>query len=239
MATWDDVPHLSREQKEELWSSIPPFQRDARSKGIPQLGSGVIYPIQEEEILVDPFAIPKSWPRAYALDVGWNRSAVVWGAWDTDQDTIYLYQEHYRSGAEPAVHAEAVKSRGSWIWGVVDPSARGRSQVDGTRLIELYAGLGLNLDFADNAVESGLLAVWERLSDGRLKIFSSLTNWRSEFRRYRRDEKGKIVKADDHLMDATRYLVMSGEKVSSTEPANTPDFDRFYADMSRSAVTGY
>ena len=54
-ATWDDVPHLSPEQKAELWGSIPPYQRDARSKGIPQLGSGAIYPVPESEIVVDPF----------------------------------------------------------------------------------------------------------------------------------------------------------------------------------------
>ena len=85
-----------------------------------------------------------------------------------------------------------------------------RSQVDGTRLIEQYSDLGLLLAPAENAVEAGLYAVWERLSDGRLFVFSSLQNWLSEFRIYRRDEKGKIVKQNDHLMDATRYLILSG-----------------------------
>ena len=84
------------------------------------------------------------------------------------------------------------------------------SQVDGTRLIEQYSDLGLLLAPAENAVEAGLYAVWERLSDGRLFVFSSLQNWLSEFRIYRRDEKGKIVKQNDHLMDATRYLILSG-----------------------------
>jgi hypothetical protein len=73
-------PHLSAEQKAELWGSIPPYQRDARSKGIPQLGSGAIYPVPESEIVVDPFEIPLHWPRGYGLDVGWNRTAAIWGA---------------------------------------------------------------------------------------------------------------------------------------------------------------
>jgi len=58
MATWDDVPHLSQKQKEDLWSSIPPFQRDARSKGVPQLGAGAIYPVPESEIVVPDFEVP-------------------------------------------------------------------------------------------------------------------------------------------------------------------------------------
>jgi hypothetical protein len=41
------------------------------------------------------------------------------------------------------------------------------------------------------------------MAEGRLKVFSSLQNWRSEFRIYRRNKNGKLVKSDDHLMDAT------------------------------------
>jgi len=239
MATWDDVPHLTAQDKADLWNSIPPFQRDARSKGIPQLGSGAIFPIQEEEIKVDPFKLPREWPRVYALDVGWNKTAAVWGAWDRDSDIIYLYSEWYRSQAEPAVNAVGIKSRGDWIWGVIDPSARGRSQVDGGRLIDEYVQLGLNLDFADNSVEAGIMTVWERLSDGRLKVFSNLSEWFGEYRIYRRDEKGKIVKSKDHLMDCTRYLVMSGLPHAITEPFKTADYESAWADRTRSAVTGY
>jgi len=41
---------------------------------------------------------------------------------------------------EPILHAQAIKSRGDWIRGVFDPAARGRSQVDGSKLIEIYCG---------------------------------------------------------------------------------------------------
>lgn len=240
MATWDDVPHLNEKDKKDLWNSIPPFQRDARTKGIPQLGSGAIYPIAEEEIICEPFDIPKFWPRSYGMDVGWNRTSVVWQAWDQESDTVYFYSEHHRSGAEPAVHAAAVRARGDWIPGVIDPSARGRSQVDGSRLVEIYSDLGLYLQFADNSVDAGLLAVWGRLSDGRLKVFKTLQNWRSEYRMYRRDDKGKIVKKDDHLMDASRYLLMSGLQLASLPPLSRDEESRHqFSDPTRSSVTGY
>src|SRR6185312_10905320 len=93
-ADWSDAPHLTEAQKKELWESIPPYQRDARTKGIPQLGSGAIYPIAETDIVVDPFEIPVWWPRAYGLDVGWNRTAAIWAAIDRETDTAYLYAEH-------------------------------------------------------------------------------------------------------------------------------------------------
>ena len=77
-------------------------------------------------------------------------------------------------------------------------------------LIDLYEDNGLLLYDAENAVEAGLLRTWEWLSTGRLKVFDSLQSWLFEFRIYRRDEKGKVIKQHDHLMDATRYLMMTG-----------------------------
>lgn len=217
-ATWDDVPHLSQAVKDELWNSIPPFQRDARSKGVPQLGSGAIYPVPESDFVVDDFPIPDHWPRVYGMDVGWNRTAVAFGAFDRDTDTLYLYSEHYRGQAEPSVHAEAIKARGKWIPGVIDPASRGRAQRDGNQLIEDYKNHGLDLEVAFNGVESGIYEVWQRLSTGRIKVFKSMSNFLYEFRLYRRDEKGRIVKQNDHLMDATRYLVMSGIARAKTKP---------------------
>jgi phage terminase large subunit-like protein len=110
MATWDDVPHLSEAVKAELYKAIPPFQRDARSKGVPQLGAGAIYPVPESEIVIPD------------------------------------------------------------------------------------------------------------LSGGRLKVFKSMQNWLAEYRMYRRDDKGHVVKANDHAMDATRYLVVSGLDRAAVKP---------------------
>lgn len=217
-AGWQHAPHLDPKTREEMLRDTPPYMRKARSEGEPSLGSGAIYPVEESEIKVAPFAIPDYWQRVYALDVGWRKTACLWGAYDRDSDIVYLYSEHYRGEAEPAVHANAIKARGDWIPGVIDPAAQGRSQHDGTRLIESYRALGLHLNVANNAVESGILEVWQRLASGRMKVFSTLTNWWMEWRLYRRDEKGNIVKANDHLMDDTRYLCMSGLPLAISRP---------------------
>jgi hypothetical protein len=223
---WDDVPHLSANDKAELISSIPPHQRDARSKGIPALGSGVIYPVVEDSWIVDPFEIPLHWPRAFALDVGWNRTAALWGAWNRDSDTIYLYDEYYVAEAPPQVHADAIRGRGDWIPGVIDPASRGRSQVDGRALIDEYRSMRLDVSPANNEVEAGIFAVYRRLQSSRLKAFSTLQNLRSERRLYRRDEKGRIVKERDHLMDTERYLIMSGMGRAVTRPIEQWDENR-------------
>lgn len=229
MAGWDDVPHLSEQEKAEMLSAMPVHQRDARTKGIPQLGSGAIYPVAEEDIAVDDFPVPNHWPKAYALDVGWKNTAVVWLAWDRESDTVYLYAGYKRGQAEPAVHVDAINARGKWIPGVCDPAAMGSSQADGQKLFEIYRNQhGLKISKANNAVEAGIYQVYLRMTQGRLKVFKSLVGWFEEFRIYRRDDKGQVVKKDDHYMDVTRYGVMSGLDVATVyvpEKAASLDMD--------------
>jgi len=217
-AGWDDVPHLDEKTKAELLQATPPYLRDARTKGEPSLGAGAIYPVQLSEVLVDPFLIPPYWPRCYALDVGWNRTAALWGALDRQHDCWYLFTEHYRGKALPSTHATAIKARGEWIPGLIDPASRGRSQEDGQQLLATYRNLGLQLTESANALEAGIYDVWLRLSTGRLKVFRTLMNWQAEYRLYRRDEKGNVVTEFDHLMDDTRYIVLSGSTVAIPQP---------------------
>lgn len=224
-AGWQDAPHLDDQVKAELLASTPRHLRDARTKGRPSLGSGAIYPFEPEEINCAPFAIPAHFKRGYGMDVGWERTAAIFGAWDVDNDVLYLVSEHYRSHAEPSVHADAIKARGDWQTGVCDYS--GTNPHNGERTIELYQGLDLKLVKADKAVEAGLLLVEQRLAQGRLKVFTTCQNWFSEQMIYRRDEKGKIIKAHDHLMDCTRYLVMRMVEVMRCKPVprrGTPTF---------------
>lgn len=217
MAGWDDVPHLTEDAKREMLEGTPPHLRDSRSKGIPGLGSGAVYPIPENEIQFDisTMEIPTWFRRSYGMDVGWNFTAVVFGAYDADQDVAYIYDGYKREKAEPEIHASAIRNRypgGMKLPGVIDPASRGRSQVDGKALLQLYRKEGLKVAPADNQVEAGIAAVWSRLSTGRLKIARHLTDVFDEYRLYRRDENGRIVKEHDHYMDALRYYVMSGIK---------------------------
>jgi hypothetical protein len=39
---------VGKTEKASMWAGLPPHVRDARSKGIPALGQGAIYPIPEE-----------------------------------------------------------------------------------------------------------------------------------------------------------------------------------------------
>lgn len=234
---WTEVPHLSDDEKQKIWDSTPPHLRDARSKGLPSMGAGAIYPVPESEIKVDPFPIPDYFPRVYALDVGWNRTAALWAAIDRQGPVVYLCSEYYRAQAEPSIHTAGIRARGDWIPGVIDPASAGSGQRDGRTLLEEYRELGLDLIEADNSIEAGIHKVYEWLSTGRIKVFSTLQNFFMEYRLYRRNENGKIVKEMDHLMDDLRYLIMTGINYAIVKPRPRKEFVNYSDDASRH--TGY
>lgn len=221
-ATWDDAPHLTPEMKEARYASIPPYQRAARMRGVPQLGAGAVYPIAEETIRVDPFKIPRHWPRGCGQDVGWRYTAGAWLALDPSSGVRYLYSVYRGEEKPPIEHLPTWRARGLWIPVRIDPAAKGRSQVDGRQLIKLYREVGFPLTEAMNAVEAGVGEMWTLLNTGKLKIFASCAEFFEEYRMYIRDEMGHIKKGTDrldHVLDATRYA--NAEGVSWWEP--TPD----------------
>jgi hypothetical protein len=69
---------------------------------------------------------------------------------------LYLYSEYW-GDAHPAVHVAAIRARGEWIPGVIDPAANGRERWDGFRLSQMYRDLGLHLQEIDNSIESGII----------------------------------------------------------------------------------
>lgn len=218
LVAWDQVPHLTQEAKDDLIKTIPGYLRDARTKGIPQLGSGAVYPFPETDIRVADFPIPEHWPKAFGLDTALaGVTAAAWGAMDPESGVLFIYSVYRRAQAEIAVHAEALKSRGAWIPGVADAAAI--ADVERRSFLEHYRAHGLRLVLPDKAVEAGVQDVFDRMSAGKLKVFASCQTWWHEFRLYRRDQKGKIVKQADHVLDATRYLVRSGLQRMEVKPS--------------------
>jgi Terminase RNaseH-like domain len=212
------VSELAAYQAERLPSGLtryaaPSGQHDDTVMALAMSWSAVsgrhrlIYPIRDNEITVKDHPIPDHWPRAYGLDIRGNTAVAIWGARDPESDVLYLYSE-YCGEADPAVQAAAIRARGDWIPGVIDPAANGRNPVDGQRLIQLYRKHGLHLQAIDNSLESGILEVCQRMRSGRLKVLASLSKYLEERRLYRRNDRDEVVKDRDNLQDAARCLVV-------------------------------
>ena len=108
-ATWDDAPHMTPKVREQKLEALPPHERKMRERGIPVLGSGLVFPIPEEDILCEPIDIPTHWPRLCGVDFGWDHpTAVVWITWDRDNDIVYCYDSYALRQETVPVHASAI-----------------------------------------------------------------------------------------------------------------------------------
>lgn len=220
MATWDDVPHLTKKLKDAHLARMPEYERAARSKGIPALGSGVVYGIDPDLIFINPIPIPTHWERVAAIDFGWeDPTAILWGAISPD-GICYVYSEHYMTKTPYAIHASAIEERnrqvGYKIPMVCDPSGGGRSSTDGRQVREQYIEMGIKMKNAKNAIVAGHESVRHKMNNGTLKIFNTCTNVKQEQQKYCWDD-GKL-KGSDHAMDALRYLIVSGLDIAEGPP---------------------
>jgi hypothetical protein len=213
--TIDDALHITPEERVRIIAGYAPHEREARVKGIPMLGSGRVFPVAEERISEEAFALPKHWPRICGIDFGWDHpTAAAWLAWDRDTDVVHLY-DCYRVREETAVvHAAAIKARGEWIPVAWPHDGLQTEKSGGETLAAQYKKLGLRMldeqaRFEDggNSVEAGVMEMLNRFQTGRLKVASHLTEWFEEFRLYHRDN-GRLVKEYDDLLSATRYGLM-------------------------------
>ena len=228
--TIEDALHYSEQERAKIVASYPAHERDARTKGIPILGSGRIFPVVEESIVFDGFDMPRHWPGLCGLDFGWDHpTAAVWARWDRDADTVYVYDCYRVREATPIIHAAAIKARGAWIPVAWPHDGLQHSKDSGVPLAEQYRAHGLNMlpehakhEDGSIGVEAGIMDLLDRMYTGRFKVARHLADWWEEFRLYHRKE-GKVVKEHDDLMAATLYLCRSLRfaKCERERPAET------------------
>jgi phage terminase large subunit-like protein len=221
--TWDDTPHLSEQDKAEFLAGCPSHERDARTRGLPMMGQGRVFDIDETSIKIKPFQIPDYFRQIIGIDFGWDHpAATVKIVYDPDKDTYYVVDAHKATHMKPLDHAEQIKKMGGGIYTGKVPIAWPHDGLNtekgrGDQLISTYKGHDLNLlsmtarhknDVGGSqSVEKTVMEMYEMMVTGRFKVFDSLSHWFEEFRNYHRKDN-KIVDKMDDLLAATRYAFM-------------------------------
>ena len=220
--TWDETPHLSEADKEEILSKYPEHERDTRSRGIPMRGEGLVFPFPESDIKVKPFEIPRFWPQIIGIDFGWDHpSATVKCALDPDTDTFYVVRAKKKNKRTPLEHSQEIKDMGGGLYSGFIPVAWPHDGVNteksGEAVKKQYDEHDLNLlpmtarwnddKGGGQSVEAGVMDVYERIKIGKFKVFDTESDFFEEFRNlYRKD--GKIVPIDDDVFKAALYALM-------------------------------
>lgn len=227
-ATWKQCPHLDESAQKKILAMYPKYQRKMRSEGIPLMGSGLIYEVDEDEISCKPFDIPDYWFVINGMDFGWDHpQAHVQLVENRQTGEFYLINAWKASKKQPYEAWHRVK-----LWSENVPTAwpqdglqhKQQSSGEAIKLKELYENEGFYMlpehaTFEDggNGVWVGIMEITNLMSTGRFHIVSSLQEVFEEIRQYHTKTvpagkegagKAEIVKVKDDLLDAIRYAYM-------------------------------
>jgi hypothetical protein len=213
--TIEEAEHYAPEEREAIVAAYPAHERKARARGIPTLGSGRVFPIDEDALKVEAFEIPEAWVQIGGIDFGWDHpTAACRLAWDRDTDTLYVTACYALREATPVIHAAALKAWGAWLPWAWPHDGLQHDKGSGEALAGQYRRQGLvmlperaTFEDGSSGLEAGVSEMLERMQTGRLKVFAHLEDWFGELRLYHRKD-GLIVKEQDDRLAATRYAMM-------------------------------
>lgn len=241
-ATWEDAPHLDDKVKEQLLSVYTPSERKMRAEGMPMLGSGVVFPIPEDKVVIDPFPIPDHFKKIIGIDLGIDHpNAIACVAWDSETDKFYLYDERSERGETLSMHADAIYLKGGHMIPVVVPhdafkrdgAGTGKKFVDllrdNHRLNVVYEAFSnpptIDGKHGGNSVEYGVNWMMGAMDRGDFKVFNTCKEFLKEMKMYHRKD-GRIIDRNDDMISAARYALLMAERHARPGSVNTTAYDK-------------
>lgn len=222
----DDNPHLNQVAKERLLEGLTEEERKARKEGRFVHFAGMVFPEFTDDRHVcappDPRTIRQQ-SIVVGIDPGIRWTGISFLAFDDENYALVFDELYLKQQTVPQV-ADAIKDR-LQVWGVepdfyiIDPSARNRTQINADAVEAEFQRHGIYAVHGQNDRESGILTIKRRLQSDppSLLVSTACKELIYEFGRYRIDPKAalkdqsafEVVKVDDHVLDATRYALMS------------------------------
>tara|TARA_R110000868_G_scaffold232926_1_gene486635 strand:+ start:714 stop:2156 length:1443 start_codon:yes stop_codon:yes gene_type:complete len=216
--TIDEAEHIAAEDRAKIVAGYLPHERDARTKGIPMLGSGKIFKYSEETILepaISPSEVPGHWAKLWGVDFGINHPfGAVLLLWDRDNDVVHVHHCIRVADQNPLQHWDAMKRVGTQVPVAWPQDGAAREKGSGVGVAQIYKNHGAHMlpkhaTHPDGSVstEAGIALMQEYMATGRFKVANHLSEWIEEYRMYHRKD-GQIVKIHDDLLSATRIGMM-------------------------------
>lgn len=230
-----DNPHLDPKEINDILSTFPPDELDARKYGRFIKLSGLVYRFNKDIHIVQPFDIPKSWPVFAGIDPHPRKADAVLWATISPNDEIFVCDElkdDSLNTIEAVVMAIKHKERNYHILSrVIDTSAHTPDKLaHGEDVRRAFERLGIRTRLATKDKDAGINAVAQLLEPQevrhhkdkrpRLFVFANCVKTIREITHYiwddyrgpnpdYMDQKQMPIKKNDDLMDCLRYIVMS------------------------------
>jgi PBSX family phage terminase large subunit len=188
------------------------------------IGETFIDPLPVSE-KTDRFGIPKDYERVIAMDWGIrNPTAVVFGAINPQKGELIIYNEYYVAGKTLPEHVKTIKplvnevESGLLRFMVIDPATKQKTNpIEGKSVQTHLQEYGLYFSAGNNALDYGIAKVGSYIELKKLKIYRTCSNLIREaisykypeldMDNYHENQDEKPIKANDHAMDALRYMI--------------------------------
>jgi PBSX family phage terminase large subunit len=151
-----------------ILDALPGVRRDRLRYGRWVSAEGTVYQFDPKVHVVQPFSIPRHWPRFRSVDFGYgNAFCCQWWALD-DDGRLYLYREIYHTERIVSDHARQIRQLTGderVVATIADHDREDR---------ETLNRCGVHTILADKAITPGIQAVEERLAvqrDGKPRLF--------------------------------------------------------------------
>lgn len=211
-----EAPHITAEDIDRLDSILPSqHDKDARLRGIPSIGQGMVYPVNMETLLIDSSDIPTTnMVYCMAIDFGWFNTAILHMAYNLQTGIYYVLEEYKEGELTPEQHSQYIQlidiQKKISFHKICDPSKGAIIQSganSGRHVASMFNDHGIEFKDADNNVDTGIMTTLYSMQHDRLKISKHCVETVRELRAYSYDKKGAIKKVNDHLCDCLRYCM--------------------------------
>lgn len=253
--------HLTEEKVRDALKGMLPHQQEMRVLGEPMQGSGLIFSYPQDQIMCEPIEFPDHWPRLASCDFGGiseksHPSAASWGAYDEDNDIIYVYDCLKMFSNKRFEVAARIINRPQWI-PMMYPHDGEKTVEGGGTVAGEYRKFGVNMFHTHITnhdpekpegkggikIEPQLIDMNTRFADRRLRIFNTLPEIWEELRNFHTTKTAtgsvKVVDRDDDLIATLRGLcTMIRHAVKETDLEDYEYIDDDF-DMQLDSTTGY
>jgi len=190
----DNLANLPPNYMHDILDNLPERDRRRLRDGEWVRPEGMILNHFEDSMIVDE--VPTDFEQfTVGLDFGLNMAAVLIG-WRGEE--VWFLDELAMFHATTSTFGEAMRRK----WKAYQYAAYGDPS-GGERLQEIGALK------ANNSVESGLDWLSAKMEKGLFRVHRRCRGWIAEIYDYRKDEVGRIIKENDHLIDSGRYGTFS------------------------------
>lgn len=212
---WAENPFFPEDEKKALRAGLAKYLLPAAEFGVPVCGVGRVFDFDINECLeTPPDPIPGWWRLIAGLDPS-VKSNGTWGgvllAQDPETGMIFLLKHYLETNLTFVEHtAKLINFLPKGITLVSDPAGSGETLDRESILDYIRDKSTFNVVAAykaGGAKSRAINTILELHRQDLFKINKECIQAIEEFNNYSRDEQGKIIKKDDHILDACFYAL--------------------------------